>query len=183
MKNYLKLIRSIGYLLTFSILSIFYSCNEREKEQYKNPNDEAFVVEAHSSNILEIAAGNLAAERGNHNAVKQFGQQMADDHTLVGEEMDSLIQRNKWNVASRLLDKHRVELDSLSALQGSSFDTRFASMMVKTHKEATQLFSTSLNDPDGVEDSDLREFIRATLPHLQHHLELAISLSDSIAKY
>ena len=51
------------------------------------PSTPSFVQTAAMSDMYEIAAGKLAAEKGQSDAVKQFGQQMVDAHNKTTEEL------------------------------------------------------------------------------------------------
>jgi putative membrane protein len=52
--------------------------------------DASFVKQAAEGGMMEVAKGKLAARKGSHDAVKQFGQKMVDDHTKAGDELESI---------------------------------------------------------------------------------------------
>ena len=51
------------------------------------PSTPDFIQKAAMSDMYEVQAGKLAAEKGQSDAVKQFGQQMVDAHTKTTEEL------------------------------------------------------------------------------------------------
>jgi hypothetical protein len=40
--------------------------------------------------MMEVAKGKVAAQKGSHEGVKQFGQRMVDDHTKANDELKSI---------------------------------------------------------------------------------------------
>ena len=55
--------------------------------------DKDFVHSALQGGMAEVQLGQLAAEKGSSDDVKQFGQHMVADHTRLGEEMKQVAQQ------------------------------------------------------------------------------------------
>ena len=62
------------------------------------PNTPDFVQKAAMSDMYEVQAGKLAADKGQSDAVKQFGQQMVDAHTKTTEELTGIVKTKNIKV-------------------------------------------------------------------------------------
>jgi putative membrane protein len=56
------------------------------------PSTAEFVQKSAMSDMYEVQAGKLAAEKGQADVVKQFGQQMVDAHTKTTEELTGIVK-------------------------------------------------------------------------------------------
>ena len=87
--------------------------------------DETFVMKALQGGMAEVELGNLAVQKASNDKVKQFGQQMVDDHTKAGNELKS-IASNKGLTAPVDLDaKSQSTKTRLSALNSAAFDRAY----------------------------------------------------------
>jgi len=48
--------------------------------------------------LAEVALGKLAAEKGQSDDVKKFGQKMVDDHSKAEQDLEGVASKNNWNV-------------------------------------------------------------------------------------
>ena len=62
------------------------------------PSTPDFVQKAAISDMYEVQAGKLAADKGQSDVVKQFGQQMVDAHTKTTEELTGIVKSKNINV-------------------------------------------------------------------------------------
>jgi len=60
--------------------------------------DAQFVTKAAQGNLAEVALGKLAAEKGQSDDVKKFGQKMVDDHSKAEQDLEGVASKNNWNV-------------------------------------------------------------------------------------
>ena len=135
-----------------------------------------FISSAIQGDIAEVDFGKLAQEKGQSDAVKQFGAMLVKDH---GEHKAKAEQ-----VASELGVKpptgsgigHKAIYAKLKMLSGASFDKSFAKSMVKDHQQDIREYQkeASRNDAAG-------KLAKETLPVLQKHLQTAQSLEKQTA--
>ena len=61
------------------------------------------------SDMYEVQAGKLAADKGQSDAVKQFGQQMVDAHSKTTEELTTIVKTKniKVDLPPKLDAKHQ----------------------------------------------------------------------------
>jgi putative membrane protein len=139
------------------------------------PTTADFVQKVAMSDRYEVQAGKIAAEKGQSDAVKQFGQQMVDAHTKTTEELTGIVKAKNLKVdLPRNLDaKHQKLLDDLNNVSAQEFDKTYAKQQVDGHQEAANLFKKYASQGD---DADVKQFAQKTLPTIEHHLEEAKKL-------
>lgn len=132
---------------------------------------EDFVKKASVSNLFEIQSSELALERAKDPEVKQFAQQMIDDHTKASNNLKTSLQNTKIEkdaVATNLDAEHQTKLSDLRDEEGDAFDQKYLDLQVKAHDEAVTLFRNFAENGD---DKTLKQFATATLPTLEMHQE------------
>ena len=92
--------------------------------------------------MAEVEMGKLAAEKGNSEDVKQFGQQMVKDHTELGQQMKLVAQHIGVTPPDGVSATQKATELKLKALSGDSFDKAYISAMVKDHKQDLEEFKT-----------------------------------------
>ena len=139
--------------------------------------NQTFVNNAAASNSFKLEAGKLATKMANSPEVADFGRNMVESHTRVGNDLKKLAARKNWEVPTALpADKER-DLEQLRSVSESDFDVAFMKLMVTSHTEAVDLFSRA-SGADGVADMDLKAFAAQHLPDLQTHLQMARKLES-----
>jgi putative membrane protein len=139
--------------------------------------DQQFVTKAAQGGMAEVALGELAASKGSNDAVKQFGQKMADDHGKANDELKSLAQQKNITLPTDLDAKHKADQDRLSKLSGDAFDKAYMSHMVKDHKKDVAEFQ---KESTSGKDSDVKQWAGKTLPTLQEHLKMAQDTASKV---
>ena len=96
------------------------------------PTTPDFVQKVAMSDRYEVQAGKIAAEKGQSDAVKQFGQQMVDAHTKTTEELTGIVKAKnlKVDLPSNLDAKHQKLLDDLNSVSAQEFDKTYAKQQV-----------------------------------------------------
>ena len=96
------------------------------------PTTADFVQKVAMSDRYEVQAGKIAAEKGQSDAVKQFGQQMVDAHTKTTEELTGIVKAKnlKVDLPSNLDAKHQKLLDDLNNVSAQEFDKTYAKQQV-----------------------------------------------------
>jgi len=140
--------------------------------------DAQFVTKAAQGNLAEVALGKLAAEKGQSDDVKKFGQKMVDDHSKAEQDLEGVASKNNWNVPKDVSAAQKAEQQRLEKLSGAAFDRASVQMMVKDHTKDVAEFkkeaaSTSAN-------SDLKDFATRSYPTLEDHLTQIKAIHDSM---
>jgi putative membrane protein len=134
------------------------------------PSTPDFVQKAAMSDMYEVQAGKLAAEKGQSDAVKQFAQQMVDAHTKTTEELTGIVKSKnlKVDLPSALDSTHQKLIDDLNSASAQDFDKTYAKQQVDAHQQAVDLFKKYAAKGD---DTDVKQFAEKTLPTIEQHLE------------
>lgn len=138
-----------------------------------NSRDRDFLMDAAMGGLMEVELGQLAAQKGASDAVKQFGQRMVDDHGKANTELMTLATSKGLTLPTTLDDKHRAQVTKLSAMSGADFDRAYSKMMLKDHeKDVSEFEKQSMKGTD----PDVKAFASKTLPTLQEHLTMVRAL-------
>lgn len=136
-----------------------------------SPSTGDFIHEAAASDMFEIQASQLAAEKAD-GATKTFASQMVRDHQKTSEELKTLVKGGtvKAEIPAAMSSSLQKKLDYLKSLNGADFDKQYRSDQLSAHKDAVSLFQRYAK---GGENASLKEWAAKTLPALEHHLQMA----------
>jgi len=132
-----------------------------------------FVHKAAITDMFEIKAGQLAQQKSQNTDVKQFGQQMVEDHTKISAELKSAAASSGVKVPTTLDQEHQKLLTKLQGESGTKFDQAYVAAQRTGHKQAVALFTSYSKNG---QNADLKQFAQKTLPTLKHHLQMAEDL-------
>ncbi|MEG3842186.1 DUF4142 domain-containing protein, partial [Microcoleus sp. herbarium14] len=139
--------------------------------------DSNFVMQAAQTGMLEVQLGRMAVQRGSSAGVKQYGQQMVEEHTQKNQELMQLAMQKGVEVPTEMSSQNKALIDRLSGLSGTSFDTAYKQAMLDSHKQAIALFQAQSQQG---QDPELKAWATKTLPNLQAHLQMVNQmLADS----
>jgi putative membrane protein len=97
--------------------------------------DKSFVKDALKGGMAEVKLGQLAAQKGNSDDVKQFGQKMVDDHTKLGDQMKGVAGQIGVTPPTMITPMDKALETKLEALSGDAFDKAYIQAMVKDHRK------------------------------------------------
>jgi len=126
-----------------------------------------FLIKSADARMMDAQVGLLAIEKGSNSTIRDFGQRMMNDHSVLLEKIKKLaIQRNislPDQISSRKVDFHR----NLSDENGREFDRTFIKMIIADHERDLKLFkkAAEYNDPD------VSAFAKRYLPLIQSDLQ------------
>ncbi len=132
-----------------------------------------FLTDAMKGDNSEVKLGQLAADQGGSDAVKNFGKMLVTDHGKHASDVAALA--STMGVAKT--DGTMAEADSayamLKGMKGDEFDAAFKNHMVEDHQKdiAKYQAESSSSDPKA-----LRDLADQTLPVLKKHLAVAEGL-------
>lgn len=132
-----------------------------------------FLQDAVSGNNGEVALGRLAQERSRDPAVRNFGRTLERDHAANKQQALDLARSMRVRVAPGAIAPAAAQARrQLMRLRGAEFDRAFVREMVTDHRRDIAKFERQAR----VGDRGTARFARDTLPHLRHHLDLALDL-------
>ncbi|MES2253959.1 MAG: DUF4142 domain-containing protein [Pseudomonadota bacterium] len=130
-----------------------------------------FVTAAATSDMYEVEAGKIAAERASNPALKDFASQMVTAHTKTTDKLKSIVASNNIAVTPPVhLDARRQGMiDNLRGAKAADFDKRYVEQQEAAHEEARILMRGYAKDGD---NASVKKFAADTLPAVQHHLAM-----------
>ena len=131
--------------------------------------DRTFVMQAGQLSMMEVELGRLAVQRGSSAGVKQYGQEMVEDHTRANQELMQLAMQKKVQLPTEMSTQNTALIDRLSGLSGKSFDAAYKQAMIDSHNQAIALFQAQSQQG---QDPQLKAWATQKLPKLQAHLEM-----------
>ena len=142
----------------------------------KDPAGKTFIVKAIQGNLAEVQMGQLAQEKSQNGDVKAFGQQLVTDHKDANSKATAVANDLGVTPPEEPSKKQQADYNKLSKLSGDAFDKQFARHMVMDHKKDISEYKADSKKKDAT-----ASYASDTLPTLQKHLEMAQSLTKSLA--
>jgi putative membrane protein len=138
--------------------------------------DQDFILAAGQINLTEIKLGEYAAQNGQRDDVKTFGQRMVKDHTALNDNLKALAAQKNVTLPDSLDAADQKMADKLMALTGAEFDKAYIAGMFKGHKKAIKAFKA---ESAATTDADVKSFADKSLPVLEEHLKLITAIKNS----
>jgi putative membrane protein len=142
----------------------------------KDPAGKTFITKAIQGNLAEVQMGQLAQEKSQNGDVKAFGQQLVTDHKDANSKATAVANDLGVTPPEEPSKKQQADYNRLSKLSGDAFDKQFARHMVMDHKKDISEYKADSKKKDAT-----ASYASDTLPTLQKHLEMAQSLTKSLA--
>ena len=131
--------------------------------------DRTFLMQAGQLSMMEVELGRLAVQRGSSPGVKQYGQEMVEEHTRANQELMQLVMQKQVELPTEMSTQNTAMIDRLSGLSGRSFDAAYKQAMIDSHNQAIALFQAQSQQG---QDPQLKAWATQKSPNLQAHLEM-----------
>jgi len=151
---------------------------------------ELFATQAMMASEAEVKLGELAIERAQSPAVKEFAQMMVRDHTNGLNALKQAVKGYDINEPSQLDAKHQALYDRLSELNGAAFDRAYMAAMVEGHREVKGMISGRVEHlPKGTSggatdnsplDASVNQWAAKALPTVTQHLQKAEQIKSQL---
>jgi len=133
--------------------------------------DHEFAMMSASGNMFEIESSRLALQASQNPMLRQFAQQMINDHGAMLSQMGQLAARHGIDPSSaQMAPHHRQMLDRLrGAGTGPSFDAAYHQAQLMAHQESLNLhqgYAQNGNHPE------LRALAANAVPVISNHLNM-----------
>jgi putative membrane protein len=140
-----------------------------------------FVDAAAISDMYEVEAGKIAAQRAQTAAVKDFARQMVEAHTGTTDQLKQTLASNNINITppAHVDNRRQGLLDDLRGARAENFDDRYIDQQVAAHKEANILMRGYAKSGD---NRALKEFAAVTDQAVKMHLSMAEKLDKKLDK-
>ncbi|MGE4062774.1 MAG: DUF4142 domain-containing protein [Rhodospirillaceae bacterium] len=137
-----------------------------------------YVEDAARADLFEVKASQLALQRSQDPAIRQFAQHMVSEHTDSTNKLKVELDKAKLGIEPpKTLDSERqAMLDNLMNVGMEDFNKLYMSMQIAGHREALNLhteFAQSGSD-------SFRSFARSMTTHVKDHLEQAKRIDGAL---
>jgi putative membrane protein len=135
--------------------------------------DQQFMIMAAQGNNAEIQTSQMALERSESEEVRQFAQQMIQEHTLANQQLQQIVSEYGVELPADPGPLNQAIAEQLSQLSGSEFDRAYMGAQTNAHLRTIALYQTQIQQ--GQEES-LRQYATQLLPAVANHYEMASSM-------
>ena len=139
--------------------------------------DEKFAMNAAVGGMMEVEAGQLAAQKAVNADVKSFGQRMVQDHGKANTQLLQIASQKGMTLPKELPADMKQHKDMLTKASGAEFDRQYMAHMVKDHEKTVKDFEMQAKNGN---DAALRAFAEQNLPIIREHLEMARTLATKV---
>lgn len=138
-----------------------------------------YVIKAAMSDMYEIEAGNMAADKGQSPQTRQFGKMMVNDHTKSSQDMKAVLEQAPpaSPPPARLDAQHQAMLDRLESAEGEAFDREYTIQQMNAHRTALALHEGYANTGEA---PALKAFAQKVLPVIRKHHDRLNELSGTV---
>ena len=142
--------------------------------------DRKIVMNMAQANMSEIESARLAQSKSQSEQVKNFAQQMINDHTKALTDVQQLAQARNMSLPTQLDRMNKAKVDRLGALSGEAFDRAYMeSAAVADHKKSHDMLRQAQTR---AKDPELKALVARTLPIVDQHLNSAQQLRKDTAQ-
>ena len=147
------------------------------------PSDPQIVGVVTAADQIDIATAKIALKKTKNDQVKQFAQQMIDDHTKLQDSVNALGKKLNVTPASSetsktLKTQAAAEDKKLQGLKGKAFDKEYINHEVAYHQQVIDAASKVLIP--SAQNAELKSALEGAAPLLQGHLQHAQQLQSSV---
>ncbi|HEX6832949.1 MAG TPA: DUF4142 domain-containing protein [Rudaea sp.] len=162
--------KSILIVALLAVTSAYAQQSYRLDQASATGKDSAFVQQAAKAGLAEVELSRVAAGSAASPEVRQFADDMIRDHTKNNEDLGAIARAENLRVPDTLDNEHAELRTRLQTLKGTPFDEAYMTAMRQDHQAVADLLRGSQSQVSSIA---LRNYIRSTLPVVEHHLEMA----------
>jgi len=169
---------------TVAVLSLFGAAAwAQQNEGGAKPSDPQIVGIVSAADQIDIDTAKLALKKTKNDQVKQFAQQMIDDHTKLQKSVDDLAKKlnvkPEPSVTSKSLHTAAAtEMKKLRGMTGKAFDKAYIGREVDFHQQVIDAASKVLIP--NAQNAELKSALEGAAPLLQGHLDHAKQIQSSM---
>lgn len=152
--------------------------NQMQRQaQQPDKDSQKFIKAAIEGNNAEIEVGKLAQQKGQTDAVKQYGAMLVKDHGDANAKAQQVARQLNVEPPTGTSLGQKATYAKLKVLSGESFDKSFAKSMVSDHQSDIKEYQEEAQKSDAAGN-----FAKEALPTLQKHLTEAQKLEQQVSQ-
>ncbi|MTK03740.1 DUF4142 domain-containing protein [Micromonospora sp. CP22] len=169
-------IKRLGLLAALVLVGVAPAAAAQAAAQ-PSEQDTQYLQAIHQTNLYEIAAGELAQEKGQNQQVKELGQQFVTDHTELDQSVQDLAGQLDVELPGEPTTDQQTALDQLNNASGEEFDRLWVTQGLAGHIQAIQATQTEISQ--GTEQQVV-QLAQTALPVLQAHYDALVALAEEL---
>ncbi|NGM15379.1 DUF4142 domain-containing protein [Verrucosispora sp. WMMA2044] len=169
-------IKRLGLLAALVLVGVAPAAAAQAAAQ-PSEQDTQYLQAVHQVNLYEIAAGELAQQKGQNQQVKELGQQFVTDHTELDQSVQDLAGQLNVDLPSEPTTEQQAGLDQLNNASGEEFDRLWVTQELAGHVQAIQATQTEISQ--GTEPQVV-QLAQTALPVLQAHYDALVMLAEEL---
>lgn len=131
--------------------------------------DRNWMTENAQTDLAEITVGQLAAQKGGSQAIKQAGQTLANDHRQALTQLQQLAKSMNVPLPSSPNQMQQQQAQQLKGVSGANFDQTFLRTQIQDHQ--TSINNTQQELKSG-SNPQVKQRAQQYLPVAQKHLQM-----------
>jgi predicted outer membrane protein len=140
--------------------------------------DASWLVATHQTNLSEIASGQLAAESGHSEAVRNAGQMLARDHQSLDAKLKPVAERMGVKLPDHPDMQQRDEMQHFKGLSGMDFDRDWTKTEADGHVKSIEATEREVQNGSSAQ---VKQLAQSALPVLKKHLRTLKSASSELS--
>jgi putative membrane protein len=136
--------------------------------QEPNEQDSDWLVNAHTSNLAEIAAGQAAQQSATSDRVRQLGQMFIEMHTQLDTELTAVAEELGVELPAEPTAEQQAQLAQVAANTGEAFDSAWIAQQIGSHQRSQAAGQEELEEGS---DERVLTLARNAAPVIAQHLE------------
>jgi len=138
----------------------------------------------HATHQTEVHLARVAMQNAQSPEVKQFAEQMQNDHQRADEKLTQTAQSMGASLEGKTFQKENEramkDAEKLQSKTGKDFDKEYMSRMVKEHERAEKEFNSAAKDARKANQTELAAMLEQGHTGIQGHLQHAKELKKSV---
>lgn len=136
-----------------------------------------FIKQAQISSEFEKQAAELGAQRAQNPQLKQFAQQIVQQHSQNQQQLQSLAQQQGLPQKEPMPQHLSKELSRLEQQSGQSFDQQLATCLLKEHAKSLRQTKQAAQQ---IQDPQVQQFAQTLQQQQQQHLQQAAKTARAV---
>jgi predicted outer membrane protein len=126
-----------------------------------------FLLNALRTSLADVRMGELAAQRGGDQRVRDYGAKLKNDFTKQAAEIERLLEPLNVPIPTEPSAEAEAHLAALARLTGKEFDMAFVQQLIWTHTDAIESYGAQTQASP---NRSVHDFAATSLPLLREHL-------------
>jgi len=167
-----------GSVLASVLLMMGIAAADDQAQPKGSSSTHHFLTEAAQGGLAEVTLGQMAADKGENEEVKDFGRRMVRDHGKANDELKNLATTVGVPLPTEMSTEAKALQQRLEDLSGAEFDKIYMDEMLKDHRKDVTVFEKQAEDG---QNAQVKEWAKKTLPTLKEHLALAQRTAKNVS--